>query len=222
MKRNFFLEILLIFLWTVPFLSFAREVSNSIQGRDPSQEYIARRDERLQLRLRAEQGDIDSQILLADWCERGEGGDRNIHEAFLWYHKAAEQGSPAAQTALGRMLSKGIGTEKDLVSAAAWYRRAALQGYPRAQGLLGLACMKGEGVDVDNVSALMWFTLGSVGDESLDVYWSRKFILARMSKEQVAEAKRKALEFVPQRESLQKTSSTTPSKVDTEPVQPLL
>ncbi len=179
----------------------AREGSNAVPGRDPIKENTIAHEERVQLSVRAERGDAAAQAEMGRIYEKGNGVTRDPAEALSWYRKAADQGHAEAQTLLGQIYAKGHGVDRNMATAVSWYRRAALQGEHRAQSFLGLAIMKGEGVKGDDVEALMWFTLASAGNEPMEGFWSRKIILARMSQEQIAESKKCALRFVPQKET---------------------
>ena len=53
--------------------------------------------------MAAEQGDPDSQYLLAELYENGDGVTRDLDEAAKWYRLAAERGDTDAKAALERL-----------------------------------------------------------------------------------------------------------------------
>ena len=89
---------------------------------------------------------------------KGEGVEKDLDQAAMWWRKSAEQGYAAAQNNLGVLYAEGEGVEKDLKQAAMWYRESAEQGYAVAQNNLGLLYAKGEGVEKDLEQAAMWYS----------------------------------------------------------------
>ena len=79
-----------------------------------------------------------------------------------------------------------------------WYRKAAEQGHANAQSNLGWAYSKGEGAPKDYVQAFCWFTLAakrSVGEDRDKYSNYRDDAAARLSPDQLAEARRMAEKF---------------------------
>jgi len=77
-----------------------------------------------------------------------------------------------------------------------WYRKAAEQGNTAAQLNLGVMYQNGWGVAQNYVTAHMWFTLAAaVGDG--DAARNRDISAAKMTSEQIAEARRLAREWAP-------------------------
>jgi len=106
----------------------------------------------------AQAGDPDAQFNLA-WCYyNGEGVDKDLKQAVLWYTKAAEQGFANAQFNLGVCYGNGEGVDKDLKQAVLWWIKAAEQGLPGAQFNLALCYANGKGVDKDLKQAVLWYT----------------------------------------------------------------
>ena len=85
------------------------------------------------IRIKAEQGDANSQYQLGRMYDRGQGVAQNYAEAAIWYLKAAEQGYAQAQTNLGILYQNGRGIAQDYGEALKWYRKAADQGDTDAQ-----------------------------------------------------------------------------------------
>jgi uncharacterized protein len=101
------------------------------------------------------------------------------------------------------MYSEGQAVPQDYVQAATWYRRAADQGEPHAQYNLGIFYATGEAGQVDNVNAYMWLSLATaqfpVGDaRRRTAVASRDLVAKQMSRDQIAEAQRRAREWKPQ------------------------
>ena len=89
--------------------------------------------------------------------EFGEGVEKDLEQAAMWYRKAAEQGHAVAQSNLGRLYEYGEGVEKDLEQATLWYRKSADQGNARAQNNLGVLYDYGKGVEKDLEQATLWY-----------------------------------------------------------------
>ncbi|MGI4851348.1 MAG: tetratricopeptide repeat protein [Janthinobacterium lividum] len=107
---------------------------------------------------KANQGDVESQFILARSYFKGEGVERNMEKAFEWYSKAAEQGDFRAQGNLANCYSKGKGVERNMEKAFEWYSKAAEQGDARAQNILGNCYLKGEGVERNIEKAFEWYS----------------------------------------------------------------
>jgi len=109
-----------------------------------------------ELRKKAEQGDLASQLALGDLERNRENPDK----AAIWYRKAADQGDARAQYALG-VLYLGGGRwnfkKQDMTQVVFWYRKAAEQGYPKAQNSLGVLYSVGNGVPKDMAQAAIWY-----------------------------------------------------------------
>lgn len=135
---------------------------------------------------RAEQGDAAAQARLGYAYMRGEGVEKDMARAVVWWQKAAEQGDARAQMNLALAYSRGEGVEHDDAKAVEWWSKAAEQGVPRAQVLLGYALYKGKGVAQDKAEARrLWRLAAAAGDEkakqlsgSLGVEWRWYNVLA--------------------------------------------
>ena len=123
---------------------------------------------------------------------------KDAAEAVKWFRKAAEQGHSDAQNKLGCCYEEGSGVKKDLAEAAKWYRKAAEQGNAPAQYNLGVCYKSGTGVPKNFVEAHKWHNLASAqgfGTAKTQRFWSEVF----MTREQIAEAQRRASEFRPRK-----------------------
>ena len=79
------------------------------------------------LRVRAERGDAEAQLLLGLAYGRGEGVPEDYAEAERLVRLAAAQGFAWAQAFLGEMYKIGLGVPQDNVSAHMWFNLAAAQ-----------------------------------------------------------------------------------------------
>jgi TPR repeat protein len=115
----------------------------------------------------------------------------------------AEAGNAAAQTYLGYMFQYGRGVPQNYTEAAYWYRRAAEQGNGAAQYSLGLLYDKGFGVREDYVEANKWLNLSAAAaplQARDDRTRLRDAVATKMTRGQIAESRRRALEWFPQPE----------------------
>jgi len=115
----------------------------------------------------------------------------------------AERGDPAAQTYLGFMFETGRGVPQNYTEAAMWYRRAAEQGDSLAQYSLGLLYDKGQGVPRDIVEASKWLNLSTAAaprrarEARARI---RDAVTTKMTRGEIAQARLRALEWIPTRE----------------------
>ena len=112
----------------------------------------------------------------------------------------ARGGDASAQAYLGYMFESGRGVPQDFTEAAYWYRRSAEQGNDSAQYQLGLLYDKGFGVRQDLVEASKWLNLATANAsrDSRNVHARlRDAVTTKMTRGQIAEARRRALEWYP-------------------------
>jgi hypothetical protein len=143
----------------------------------------------------AEKGDAEAQYSLGTLYAEGKGVEQNDATAFLWFQRAANQGVAAAQYNVGASYATGAGIGKSDVDAARWFRRAADQGMAFAQLNLGLLYAAGNGVPQDDVEAYKWLELAFAGlppgGPRMDVARAMNDVSAKMTREQLIEAKRR-------------------------------
>ena len=134
----------------------------------------------------------------------GRGVLKDDTEAVKWFHKAAEQGFVESQLTMGFMYANGKGVPKDSVEAARWYRMAATQGHIGAQLDLGLRYAFGRGVLEDSIEGYAWLSIAFAQDAELETSTLpdgstassvRRNLVFKMSREQVATAKKLAREY---------------------------
>ncbi|KAG0224390.1 hypothetical protein BGW41_005144 [Actinomortierella wolfii] len=106
---------------------------------------------------RANIGEVEAQVALAEIYEEGRVTEQNNAEAFKWYLRAAVQGSTEAQVKVGTYILNGNGTGVNHGAAIYWTRRAAMKGDLRAQCVLGSMYENGRGAKQDYVEAISWY-----------------------------------------------------------------
>ncbi len=122
----------------------------------------------------------------------------NYKEAVKWFTKAAEQGNAIAQFNLGGMYYKGVGVIEDYKEAVKWFTKAAEQDFADAQLKLGFMYYEGEGVIKDYVEAYKWALIA--GMNGADVAEIKQLLATKMTPVQIAEAQKRAKDFVEEKE----------------------
>jgi tetratricopeptide (TPR) repeat protein len=139
------------------------------------------------------------------WADAGEEAFDRGYESFVardyeaamqWWKKAAEQEHARAQNGLGVLYRDGDLGTPDPASAAKWFRRSAENGYAFAMFSLALLYRDGEGVAQDDIEAYKWFDLASALNFDPRALFQRDLIARRMTSEQVAEAQKRAQEWL--------------------------
>lgn len=154
-------------------------------------------------RLAADQGHAGAQIALGELYEVGQGVPRDEAQAAQLFRRAADQGNPVAQYSLAILYVTGRGVEANVTEAVKWYRRAANQGDSLAQFNLGVRYNEGNGVTADPVEAYQWLTLAKAQGVA-DAAMVLEGLKRKMSREQIAEGKRRAESFVAKPEAATK------------------
>lgn len=135
--------------------------------------------------------------------------ERDFVSARKYYEIAANKGDARAQLDLGTIYESGHGTPASLEKAAEWYLKSAERGHPQAQWNIATMMERGEGIAKDDVEALKWFYLAAdqgfrgvpVSDAGLldqSAPFATEEVEKRLTREQVEEARRRALDFKPQ------------------------
>ena len=109
------------------------------------------------IKARADKGDAEAQISVADRYRKGDGVARDRAKAVKYLRKAAEQGSARAQCLLGLAYANGEGVKTDLAESARWLHESASQGLAEAQFDLGMCYARGDGVGKNAVKAVEWY-----------------------------------------------------------------
>ncbi len=149
-------------------------------------------------RQAADQGHARAQVALGEHYAAGQGVPQDNAEAVKWYRRAAEQGDATGQYTLAVMYLVGTGVPKDDAEALKWYRASAEQGYALSLFHLGMRYKKGQGVTPDSAEAYKWLTLAAANGiaEATEI---RDDLKSRMTREQIAEGRRRADAFVPKK-----------------------
>lgn len=150
-------------------------------------------------RKAAAQGLAVAQNNLGFMHAEGRGVPQDDAEAVEWYLKAVEQGDALAQVNLGDMYVDGRGVPQDDAEAVKWYRKAAEQGNTEAQIYLGFLYREGRGIRQDYVEAYKWSYLAASltsGIYGKDAAILRDSLAAEMTPEQIAEARKRAQEWI--------------------------
>ena len=151
----------------------------------------------------AAEGDARAQSTLGLLYYHAQGVPRDPSEALRWFRTAADQDDPTALFYLGLMFAEGQGVPQDKAEAAEWFHRAADLGEARAQYNLGLFYAQGTAGVPDNVSAHMWFNLAaahfpaSATDDRDAAVNYRDLVERKMTRDQIAEAQKRAREWKP-------------------------
>ncbi len=148
-------------------------------------------------RSAAARGDRDAQYSLGLRYVLGDGVGKDFAEAARWFRMAAEQGQPDAQFSLGMRYLEGEGVSRDYEAAARWFKLAADQGRGMAASALAECFAKGRGVPQDLVEAYKWLTLAHGHIEPSRVSITLQGLEKKLTPGQLAEAQRRAEEFVP-------------------------
>lgn len=85
-----------------------------------------------EIEANAEDGDVASQIELADQYATGEGRDADLAKAAYWYRQAAAQGDPNALNCLGVAYLYGEGVPYNMIAGQALFELAILAGSEHA------------------------------------------------------------------------------------------
>ncbi len=189
-RTKHLLGMLTLLLWSLPSLVFAG-YQEGIDAFDRMDYQTALKE----FKALADQNDARGQYGMGVMYDIGEGVSQNSKEAAKWYRLAAEQGSADAQNNLGAMYEAGEGLPQDYDEAVKWYRRAAEGGNFDAPNNLGALYLTGIGVTRDYVQAHMWFDLAMRRmDKAAEK--NMRFVMNRMSREEVMEAKILAEEWM--------------------------
>jgi TPR repeat protein len=108
------------------------------------------------LKIHAERGHANSQVILGGSYAKGEGVVKNEVEAAKLYRKAAAQGHAGAQALLAICYFDGVGVAKNEIEAIKWALKAAEQGDEGAPMLLSIFYDQGKGEAKNPIEAVKW------------------------------------------------------------------
>lgn len=179
----------------------AREMSLRLTNRDWNAEsFDLRRSAigrigRLFDRDAKDDADVEAQYQLGIKLANDAGGTQDYKLAAFWLEKAALQGHAGAQISLGILYNDGRGVAQDYKRAMALWEQAAAQGDATAQYNLGDMYCECRGVTQDYVEEFKWFSLAADNGDP-DAAKCRDTVKAKMTQQQIAEAQRRAKEWL--------------------------
>jgi predicted Ser/Thr protein kinase/predicted membrane protein len=147
----------------------------------------------------ARQGHPIAQHRIGIMYTHGLGVEQDFAEAMRWFRKAAEQGQGESQFSMGLRYFEGQSVAQDDKEAARWFRLAADQGVGMAASVLAELYAKGRGVPQDLVEAYKWLAVAGGQIEPNRVTVTLGDLASKLTPDQLAEAQRRAKEFVPKR-----------------------
>jgi TPR repeat protein len=89
--------------------------------------------------------------------ESGNGVNKNIQEALIWYEKAAKQKNPWALYNLGEIYYMGTHVGQNYTKAFEYYKESASLGNYKAQNVLANMYLDGKGTTPDLKQAIYWY-----------------------------------------------------------------
>jgi TPR repeat protein len=129
----------------------------------------------------------------------GQAVPQDYAEATRWFRKAAEQGQGESQYSMGLRYQLAQSVAQDDKEAARWFKLAAEQGIGAAAEALAEQYAKGEGVTQDLVEAYKWAAMASDQPGPANGGITTSDLESQLTPDQLAEAQRRAKEFVPKR-----------------------
>jgi len=156
-------------------------------------------------RKSADQGYVKAQNVLGWTYGQGLGVPVDHEESIKWLRKAAKQGSTPARAALVAYRVKPL-FDKALPGprGVKWYRDFAEQGDAGAQHALGIMYGDGLGASRDPVRGYAWLSIAA-SNGHVGARRKKQVLAEKMTKEQVARARKMSGELLKQIEERKKT-----------------
>ena len=127
---------------------------------------------------------------------KGEGVEKDPAAGVEWFKKAVALGDADAMTNLGYSYQKGLGVPRDSREAVKLYTQAAMRGNRYALNNLGAMYEHGSGGLIqDYVEAYKWYLISAARGGSAPTAANIKKLAAKMTKDQIAEAQKRATAF---------------------------
>jgi len=115
----------------------------------------------------AKNGDAKAQYNVGLMYANGEGGQKDVRKAMVWYEKAAQQDLASAQYNLATLYhAAGELDPHAYEKAAYWYEKAANNGIKEAFNNLASFYLSGKGVKKDPQKALLLFEKAAQMDDA--------------------------------------------------------
>ena len=191
------LILVIVLTWVTPSLAWS-DYQAAIDAFDEGNALTALKE----FQALADENDARGQYGLGIMYDLGEGVPQSAEQAAKWYQLSAEQGHADAQNNLGVMYEEGEGVPRNYDEAMKWYRKAAESGNKDAPNNIGVMYMSGVGAIKDSVKAYMWFSIAGKGDPA--AISNKKFLLKRLTPDELARAKNMAQEWLKIREQKNK------------------
>ena len=123
-----------------------------------------------ELKLLANQGDMDAQNKLGAAYFNGKGIEKNSAEAQRWFTQSAQKGYAKSQYNLGIMYYVGQGVPQNHAEALNWFSKAAKQGLADAQYNLGVMYYQGVGITQNYPEAFKLYSQAAQKGHALAQY----------------------------------------------------
>lgn len=122
-----------------------------------------------ELLRKAESGDLEAALEVADCYWRGIGVEQDNNKAFAWFNRILEMDpeNATALTSLGKCYQSGFGVEQDYGKAVEYYERAIKYDNDNKEALWSLATRlyKGEGTEQNSARAIeLYIRAANLGD----------------------------------------------------------
>jgi TPR repeat protein len=143
----------------------------------------------------------EAQFLRGVKFANADGVAQDYAQAAEWFARAAEQNHALAQYCLANLCELGRGVTRDEAKALTWLTRAAKLGHAGAQYKLGVqqhvTCRTGgtNGTAERRIEAFKWVRLAAAQGYH-GAQTACEFVALGMTQEEVAEAERRAADFV--------------------------
>ncbi len=121
------------------------------------------------LRKHADEGMIYAEYRLGQKYFVGDGVQRDVNQAIVWFLKATDAGDIMSPYWLGMMYANGDGMPEDAAESVKWLRIGAQRGNADAQCALAWMLLNGKGVTKDLTQAVNWYRKAAMpSDSNLD------------------------------------------------------
>ena len=148
-----------------------------------------------ELQQKSEQGDLQSQLKLADYYYQGGPGiEPNPAKAAEMYATLGDKGFAQAQLTLGLMYIRGEGVPKNNAEGVKWLSKAAEQRVTSAQYFLGIAYEEGHGVKADLGTAYKWYEIAAAMEHEYSKE-ALKRLSPQMTSDQIKKAEEEATQW---------------------------
>lgn len=150
----------------------------------------------------AKQGNADAMYLVGSMHHMGMGVPPSYKDAAEWYRKSADAGKLDAIFTMGVVYEGGIGVPRSAKEAFTWYKKSADRGFYPGQLKIAHMYATGRGIKKDPPNAYLWYAIAErstprTGNDKNEIPIVKDKLSTMMTKEQVADADRKAKAWKP-------------------------